>query len=707
MFNKTRKGNPLPFSGKGKKANVDEGDVKHDDIEHDKKWTGNGPVPKTITMRLNIHRAENLAAADKTGTSDPLVKVYWHHKKVYTTAVKKMTLNPTWEETYDITIDYETSMQYGQIRFEVYDRDLIGKDDFLGRVAIRLYQILDRYGNSTYCLRTPIDKKKYKLTKRPKGDEKLKVRGFLCLSFDLIDSFDKGDSLPCIVDGINTDIKSNKLEANDYLHTLSWIAATGEEKLANKLANQAVNEKVEIKGHDSVEASVMRDQVGAQYKKCGKYDIAFNYHDEALLSRLKKFDDLGVADSNHNLGCLASSKGEVRKAEKLFLKALDMRQRLLGDNSLKVASTLNQLSILYKNWGRLEEAEEIASECYEIISEAYGKLSLSACNVLSTLATIVRKRGKYEMAFEMFVDILSVRDSALGPHHPATAVALAQLATSYRIRAKHDFNFHDEGLMLAKNALRRALTIKEHLYGKNSLKLATTLINFAKLYSDTHDYKRAEPVMKRAYEIRKAILGEKHPDSIVTKSELASVVSRRGRFDEAKTMLLECLDEIVLVCGKDNPKTDKVFRNYVFTATEEGVHDLELHFGNRKVEIEELPPYRYIWEQCFDAIKALCINCTNKIIESINNRRKTKPIVENDDDDDDDGSYSDDHGEKEEMTEEHKNDGNENDILEKSKKEGSSSKYVATTNTGSKYTATSKPDRRRTMMFDRPIIDEE
>ena len=62
MFNKTRKGNPLPFSGKGKKANVDEGDVKHDDIEHDKKWTGNGPVPKTITMRLNIHRAESLAA---------------------------------------------------------------------------------------------------------------------------------------------------------------------------------------------------------------------------------------------------------------------------------------------------------------------------------------------------------------------------------------------------------------------------------------------------------------------------------------------------------------------------------------------------------------------------------------------------------------------------------------------------------------------
>ena len=52
--------------------------------------------------------------------------------------------------------------------------------------------------------------------------------------------------------------------------TLSWIAATGEEGLADKLANQAVNEKVRMKGKDSEEASTMRDQVGTQYKKCGK-----------------------------------------------------------------------------------------------------------------------------------------------------------------------------------------------------------------------------------------------------------------------------------------------------------------------------------------------------------------------------------------------------------------------------------------------------
>ena len=119
MFNKTRKGNALPFAGASKQADVDEGDITKDDTEHNKKWDGNGPVPKKISMRLNIHKAEKLAAADKTGTSDPLVKVFWHHKNVYTTTVKKFTLNPVWNESFDITVDFETSMEYGQIRFEV------------------------------------------------------------------------------------------------------------------------------------------------------------------------------------------------------------------------------------------------------------------------------------------------------------------------------------------------------------------------------------------------------------------------------------------------------------------------------------------------------------------------------------------------------------------------------------------------------------
>ena len=56
--------------------------------------------------------------------------------------------------------------------------------------------------------------------------------------------------------------------------------------------------------------------------------------------------------------------------------------------------------------------------------------------------------------------------------------------------------------------------------------------------------------MQRAYDIRTSVLGEKHPDSVVTKSELASVISHRGRYDEAKEMLLECLDDIVAICGQ-------------------------------------------------------------------------------------------------------------------------------------------------------------
>ena len=51
-----------------------------------------------------------------------------------------------------------------------------------------------------------------------------------------------------IVESMNMEFEQNKMDAKDYLHTLSWIAATGKEGLADKLANQAVNEKVRMKG---------------------------------------------------------------------------------------------------------------------------------------------------------------------------------------------------------------------------------------------------------------------------------------------------------------------------------------------------------------------------------------------------------------------------------------------------------------------------
>ena len=103
----------------------------------------------------------------------------------------------------------------------------------------------------------------------------------------------------------------------------------------------------------------------------------------------------------------------------------------------------------------------------------------------------------------------------------------------------------------------------------------------------------------------------------------------------------------------------------------------------------------------------MCVTCTNKIIENINKHRTKKVDVEDDDDDgggSDDSSSGEDHGEKEEIEEESKNDDGNN------ANKNNTSKYVTEIedkNNQSTVEGPSKPNRKRTMMFDRPIVKQD
>ncbi len=59
-----------------------------------------------------------------------------------------------------------------------------------------------------------------------------------------------------------------------------------------------------------------------------------------------------MALSLNNLANLYRSQGRYTEAEPLYLQALDLRKRLLGDNHPLVALSLNNLALLYDSQGR-------------------------------------------------------------------------------------------------------------------------------------------------------------------------------------------------------------------------------------------------------------------------------------------------------------------------------------------------------------------
>ena len=98
-------------------------------------------------LKLLVVSAAGLKKADTFGKSDPFCKVLSNDDAVGKTEVIKKTLDPEWNAEFEITLkeseDGDTEIENSNIRFEIFDKDLIGSDDFLGKYEMKNDAILD------------------------------------------------------------------------------------------------------------------------------------------------------------------------------------------------------------------------------------------------------------------------------------------------------------------------------------------------------------------------------------------------------------------------------------------------------------------------------------------------------------------------------------------------------------------------------------
>ena len=90
-------------------------------------------------LQLCVNQADEIRAADPSGTSDPYVKVKWAAvgcRTVGRCAPEKRTLNPRWNFTLNLSVPLtQPDSLFAAVLVEVWDHDFLG-DDFLGLVAI-------------------------------------------------------------------------------------------------------------------------------------------------------------------------------------------------------------------------------------------------------------------------------------------------------------------------------------------------------------------------------------------------------------------------------------------------------------------------------------------------------------------------------------------------------------------------------------------
>uniref|UniRef100_A0A8C4ITS0 RasGAP-activating-like protein 1 n=1 Tax=Dicentrarchus labrax TaxID=13489 RepID=A0A8C4ITS0_DICLA len=88
-----------------------------------------------ISLRCQVIEARDLAPRDISGTSDPFARVIFNNHSAETAIIKK-TRFPHWGETLELELDPEELSEEGTVTVEVWDWDMVGKNDFLGKVEI-------------------------------------------------------------------------------------------------------------------------------------------------------------------------------------------------------------------------------------------------------------------------------------------------------------------------------------------------------------------------------------------------------------------------------------------------------------------------------------------------------------------------------------------------------------------------------------------
>ncbi|EPY87757.1 kinesin light chain 1 [Camelus ferus] len=146
---------------------------------------------------------------------------------------------------------------------------------------------------------------------------------------------------------------------------------------------------------------------------------------------------------------------------------------------------------------------------------------------LRTLHNLViqyASQGRYEVAVPLCKQALEDLEKTSGHDHPDVATMLNILALVYRL-------------------------------------VAATLNNLAVLYGKRGKYKEAEPLCKRALEIREKVLGKDHPDVAKQLNNLALLCQNQGKYEEVEYYYQRALEIYQTKLGPDDPNVAKTKNN--------------------------------------------------------------------------------------------------------------------------------------------------
>jgi tetratricopeptide (TPR) repeat protein/tRNA A-37 threonylcarbamoyl transferase component Bud32 len=300
-------------------------------------------------------------------------------------------------------------------------------------------------------------------------------------------------------------------------------------------ALDAASEKItdRLQGQPEVEAAV-KNTFGVAYFKLGRHEKARPLLESALeiRQRVHAGQHPDVAESMDYLADLERDEGHFAMADSLYRAALAMRRSTLGNFHPDVTVSLIGLGILRREMRDFEAAESALSEALAI-RERVAADTGDLAEAWDALGTLYWAQERYVDAEPWLQEALDARRSYYAEESGVVASSMNNLAALLDDMADYE---HAESLYREARALlqRRASQSATQRYqlGQITGNLAV-LLDLGK-----GEYDAAESMYREALAIKKAVLGDDHPEVALARHNLAGLLCVvRGELAEGVTLL--------------------------------------------------------------------------------------------------------------------------------------------------------------------------
>jgi serine/threonine protein kinase/Tfp pilus assembly protein PilF len=303
----------------------------------------------------------------------------------------------------------------------------------------------------------------------------------------------------------------------------------GDPARAQPLLERAVALGRRSRGGPNLRVAQSLNDLGVLLREKGNYAAAAPMLEEAAAMRTKLLgrEHAEVAVTLVELGRVFEDQGQDAGAEPLYREALAIRKKVLGDGDHETATSLNELALLLRRQGELAEAEALFRQVLEIDRKTRGEEHPDTATAYNNLALIAMDRGDFTEAERLSRLGLSLSRKTLGDNHPRVAGSWNTLSSILREQGRYDEAFA---------ATREAMRLTAPLGEEHPLTV-TYGLNLGRLYLVRGEWRQAEPILRRAVEVRRRILPAGDWRVAQAESLLGESLNLAGRYDEAEKLL--------------------------------------------------------------------------------------------------------------------------------------------------------------------------